>query len=423
MSSSSAILLVGVCSAVVSGLLGVLAGLSHGARARARLREQLASARPSGSDQDLLAAVQEVSGRTMAEQSRQLLSIAETRYQSLEQASSLRWQTQGESVVARLQEYAERLARLEEQRQRESAVLADAVGGLRRSQDELRAETRGLAGALKDNRVRGTWGEVQLRRVLEQAGMVAHADFVEQPVVTGPVGDGHAGGTGGGGGRSARPDVVVSLPNGRTVVIDAKAPLDAYLRASACDDGPERSQHLAEHARALAAHVDALARRRYDEMVAGSVDFVVLFLPGDVFLSAALDARPDLFDEAADHDVILAAPGTLLAFLRGVACGWREQQVAEEAQAVAALGRELHERLVVFAEHYGALGVALGRAVGTYNQALGSMERRLLVTARRLEEHGAGSRRAVPSLDQLDEHPRLVSAPGLLGSNADEGAA
>lgn len=422
MSSSTALLLVAVCSAVVSGLIGVLAGLSHGARGRARLREQLASARPPGSDQDLLAAVQEVSGRTMAEQSRQLLSLAETRYQSLEQASSLRWQTQGEAVVARLQEYAERLARLEEQRQRESAVLTDAVGGLRRSQDELRAETRGLAGALKDNRVRGTWGEVQLRRVLEQAGMVPHADFVEQPVVSGPVGDANAGGSDSSA-RSARPDVVVRLPNGRTVVIDAKAPLDAYLRASACDDGPERRQHLAEHARALAAHVDALARRRYDELVTGSVDFVVLFLPGDVFLSAALDARPDLFDEAADRDVILAAPGTLLAFLRGVACGWREQQVAEEAHAVADLGRELHERLVVFAEHYGALGAALGRAVGTYNQALGSMERRLLVTARRLEEHGAGSRRAVPGLDQLDEHPRLVSAPDLSASNADEGAA
>lgn len=412
MTHSTSLVLVAVGVAVVAATIGVLVGRARGAAERAHLREQLAAARALGGHDELLRAVQQVSGRTMAEQSRQLLTLAESRYQSLEQASSLRWQTQGESVVARLQEYAERLTRLEEQRQRESAVLADAVGGLRRSQEELRAETRGLAGALKDNRVRGTWGEVQLRRVLEQSGMVAHADFVEQPVVGGGVGE-----------RSARPDVVVRLPNGRTVVIDAKAPLDAYLRASGCDDDAERARHLADHARALAGHVEALSRRRYDELVSGSVDFVVLFLPGDVFLSAALDVRPDLFDVAAELDVILAAPGTLLAFLRGVACGWRERQVAEEAQAVAELGRELHERLAVFAEHYGVLGAALGRAVGAYNQTLGSMERRLLVTARRLEEHGAGSRRTVPSPEALEEHPRLVSAPDLLATAADEGAA
>ena len=207
---------------------------------------------------------------------------------------------------------------------------------------------------------------------------------------------------------------MVRLPNGRCVVIDAKAPLDAYLRASACDDPDRRDDLLAEHANAVAGHVTALSRRGYEQMVGGSVDFVVMFVPGDAFLSAAFEARPELLEVAADQDVILASPSTLLAFLRGVASGWRERQVAEEAQAVADLGRELHERVAVFAEHFAVVGGALGRAVGAYNQAAGSMERRLLVTARRFEEHGAGSRRPIPVSDGVDDLPSAPSAPELV---------
>lgn len=387
---------------VLAGAAGFVLGRMAGAERVTELREQLARASASvGTDEAVLGQFRAVSGQAMAEQSGQLLRLAESRYQTLEQSSELRWRAQGEAVLSKLDEYATRLARLEEQRQRETAVLSDAVGSLRRSNEDLRAEARGLAGALRDNKVRGSWGEVQLRRVLEQAGMVAHADFVEQPVVAA-------------GGRSARPDVVVRLPNGRCVVIDAKAPLDAFLRASACEDEDARAAQLADHARAVASHVGSLAARRYDELVDGSVDFVVLFVPGDAFLSAALDVRPDLFELAADQDVILASPGTLLAFLRGVACGWRERQVADEAAEVAALGRELHERLVVFAEHFGSVGTALGRAVTTYNQALGSMERRLLVTARRLEDHGVASRKDLPDLQGLVEVPGLIAAPDLL---------
>lgn len=391
--------------AVVSGALGFVLGSARAAERVARLREQVARAEArSGVDDAMLDAFRSASGRTMAEQSQQLLTLAETRYRTLEQSSELHWRAQGEAVVARLEEYAARLVRLEEQRQRESAVLSDAVQGLRRSNEELRAEARGLAGALTDRTVRGTWGEVQLRRVLEQAGMVAHADFVEQATHRGSGGDG-------------RPDVVVRLPNGRCVVIDAKAPLDAYLRASACTDQAARTAALGDHARAVAGHVAALSRRDYEHMVPGSVDFVVMFVPGDVFLSAAFDHRPDLFDLAADQDVILASPGTLLAFLRGVASGWRERQVAEEAEAVAALGRELHERVARFAEHFGAVGTALGRAVVSYNQALGSMERRLLVTARRFEDHGAGSRRTIEVTEPLVDLPLLMSAPELVGES------
>ncbi len=389
-------------AAVVGVVVGLSIGVMRSAERITRLREELARARAnSGVDEQLLDVFRSASDRSMAEQGRQLLALAETRYRGLEHSSELHWKAQGDAVVARLEEYAARLAGLEQQRQRESAVLHEAVGTLRRSNEEIRAEARGLAGALKDNRVRGTWGEVQLRRVLEQAGMVAHADFVEQ--------ESHSGidGTG-------RPDVVVSLPNGRRVVIDAKAPLDAYLRASACADDATREQELRAHADAVAGHVSALSRRRYEHLVDGSVDFVVMFVPGDVFLSAAFEVHPDLFEVAADRDVILASPGTLLAFLRGVACGWREHQVAEEAEAVAALGRELHDRIAVFAGHFGAVGTALGRAVGSYNHALGSMERRLLVTARRFEEHGAASRRTVPTAQPLVDLPALMTAPELV---------
>jgi DNA recombination protein RmuC len=391
--------------AVVSGALGFTLGSARATERIARLREQLARVDARGAvDHDLLEVFRSASGRTMAEQSQQLLTLAETRYRTLEQSSEMNWRAQGEAVVARLEEYASRLTRLEEQRQRESAVLGEAVSSLRRSNDELRAEARGLAGALTDRTVRGTWGEVQLKRVLEQAGMVAHADFVEQST--------HRDQGGGG-----RPDVVVRLPNGRCVVIDAKAPLDAYLRATACTDEVARSGALGEHARAVAAHVTALSRRDYEHLVPGSVEFVVMFVPGDVFLSAAFDQRPELFDLAAEQDVILASPGTRLAFLRGVASGWSERQVAEEAEAVAALGRELHERVARFAEHFGAVGNALGRAVVSYNQALGSMERRLLVTARRFEDHGAGSRRSIVEPEPLVDLPLLMSAPELVGES------
>jgi DNA recombination protein RmuC len=397
--------LTAIAAVVVAGLLGYLIASARSAERIARLREEVARARAAnGVDESLLEVFRTASGHSMAEQSEQFLALAETRYQTLERSAELHWKAQGDAVVARLEAYAMRLGHLEEQRQRESAVLGEAVVSLRRSNEEIRTEARRLAGALKDNKVRGSWGEVQLRRVLEQAGMVAHADFVEQRSLRSADGAG-------------RPDVVVRLPNGRCVVIDAKAPLDAYLRATECEDERERTAHLVEHGRAVASHATALSRRDYEHLP-GSVDFVVMFVPGDAFLSAAFDAQPALFESAANQDVILASPGTLLAFLRAVACGWRERQVAEEAEQVAALGKELHERVARFAEHFGAVGASLGRAVGAYNQAVGSMERRLLVTARRFEDHGAGSRRDLPEPQTLVDRPLLMSAPELVGERA-----
>lgn len=384
---------------LLAAALGYVAGRARSTERESRLREQLARAESqTRTDAQLVEAVRSVSATTMAEQSEQLLRLGESRNAQLEQLSRAHWREQGDAVVGRLGEYAERLARLEQQRQGESAVLRQAMDELRRTNEEVRTEARGLASAMRDNTIRGAWGEMQLRRVLEQSGMEPHADFLEQRGVRG---------------GSLRPDVVVRLPNDRCVVIDAKAPLDAFLRAAACDDDVERTRLLVEHARSVAGHVAALARRRYDDAVPGSVDFVVMFIPGDGYLSSAFEHRPGLFEEAAAQDVILASPSTLLAFLRGMATGWRERVVADEAEAIAALGRELHERVAIFAEHFVGVGTALGRAVGSYNQAVGSMESRLLVTARRFEHHAAGSRRAIPSVEGVDELPVAPSATEL----------
>src|SRR5690606_9320806 len=266
-----------VMTGVVCALAGAAAARAVGLSREAALREELAALRAaSTAEEGLLDAFRSVSGQALQEQSEHLYRVAEHRYQLLERTAEQHWRAQGESLLGRLGEHAAHLRELEAQRTRDAAALRSAVEELRRANAELRDEARGLAAALTHNRVRGTWGEVQLRRVLEAAGMEAHADFVEQQGVTGPD-------------RHARPDVVVRLPNERCVVIDAKAPLDGYLRAAECDDPDERATHLASHARAVAAHVTALSRRRYEELVEGAVDFVVMFVPGDAFLSAAFE--------------------------------------------------------------------------------------------------------------------------------------
>lgn len=337
-------------------------------------------------------AVRNAAALSSSDQTHQLVEVASGRFELMEQASAQRWRASGEVMGRHLDQLSAHLSRLEAERLRDAERLANSVEALRRSSDQVRDEARGLAAALNDGAARGSWGEMQLRRVLEHAGMVANADFVEQHSARGEHGAG-------------RPDMVVRLPNRRSVVVDSKAPLDAYLRASAAEDPAVRRAELDAHARAMAGHVDQLAARGYDDMVEGSVDFVVMFVPGEAFLSAALEHSPDLLERAASRNVVLASPSTLLVFLRGVAAGWREERIADEAAAIAALGRELHERVAVFSEHFDSLGAALGRAVGSYNTAAGSMQHRLLVTARRLEELDAGSRRATTVPRTVDDLP------------------
>ena len=245
----------------------------------------------------------------------------------------------------------------------------DALGAHLR---QLAAETAGLRGALSSPNARGRWGELQLRRVCEVAGMAEHCDFVQQV---------HAAG--------ARPDLVVRLPGRREVVVDAKAPLEAYLAAHHATSADERVAHLASFGRHVRGHVAALSGKAYWSRFDRTPEFVVLFLPSEALFAAALEQCPDLIERGAGSNVIVASPTTLIALLRCVAYGWREERVAESAREVAQLGRELYGRLSVLTDHFTRAGRSLDAAVKAHNDAVGSFESRVLVTARRLQDHGA----------------------------------
>ncbi len=378
-----------LCAAIA--LTGLVRWRHRAAVSAEKLAAQLEEARRQQRSEDqLLDAVRALTSEAFREHSRDFLALATEKQSQIEASAEVRWDTQGRLLASKLDEYSQRLAELEKARQGDAGSLRQALETLGRQSHEVRTEAAKLAAALRDNKVRGLWGEMQLRRVLEVSGMSGHVDYVEQ---TG-VGDGR---------RSGRPDVVVQLPNGRSVVIDAKTPLAEFLKATDAEDLDVRAVHTTAHAKAVHEHIKALSRRDYTSMVDGCVDFVVLFVPGDAFLTAALDARPELLEEAFSQDVVLASPSTLLAFLRGVASGWQERQINEQSEEIARVGRELHERVVVFLEHFAALGSSLDRSVDNYNSALGSMESRLLVSARRLEELGASSGRQLGAPNRVEE--------------------
>ena len=280
---------------------------------------------------------------------------------------------------------------------------AHARGALDEQLRALAGETRALAGALRQPHTRGRWGELQLRRVVELAGMTAHCDFVEQRSVA----------TDDGG--LLRPDLVVRLPGGKQVIVDSKAPLHAFLAAAEATDEIARTSALAAHARLLREHVRRLSAKAYWDQFATAPDFVVLFLPGEHFWSAALEADPELLEDGARRNVLVATPTTLIALLRAVAYGWRQERVADDARAVAQLGRELHRRLETFADHLGRVGRGLSAAVRAYDGAVGSFEQRVLPSARRLAEHGVVSAGLEPAgLERVEpavRRPDLPAAP------------
>jgi DNA recombination protein RmuC len=282
------------------------------------------------------------------------------------------------------------LQRLERDRQQARGALDEQIRALAAGQDRLRTETGALVAALRQPQTRGRWGELQLRRVVELAGMTAHCDFIEQTALV--TDDG-----------LLRPDLVVQLPGGKQVIVDAKAPLNAFLDAYEAGDETTRTAALASHARLLREHVRRLSAKAYWDQFETAPDFVFLFLPGEHFYSAALEADPSLLEEGARQSVLIATPTTLIALLRAVAYGWQQERVAEDARAVAQLGRELHRRLETFAEHLQRVGTRLRSVVGAYNDAVGSFEHRVLPGARRLGEHGVVSpERGLAVLERVD---------------------
>ena len=302
-----------------------------------------------------------------------------------------------EPLERTLGEVNARLHDLELARRDAYVSLTEQVQGLRHTHELLRDQTGNLVTALRSPGTRGRWGELQLRRAVELAGMTRFCDFTEQTTVD--TGDGRR-----------RPDVIVHLPGGKQVVIDAKVPLQAYLEAMEAPDEPARDRRLSDHSRQLRAHVMQLAGKAYWEQFQPAPDFVVLFIPGDPLLGAALEHDPALLDDAATRRVLLATPVTLIAVLRAVAMGWRHEALAASAQQVCDLGRELHKRLCTLGQHVAGVGQNLERAVDAYNRAVGSLETRVFVTARRFADLDVTDAELKPlaPVDRIPRRPQLA---------------
>lgn len=334
-----------------------------------------------------------------------LLTLAEERFRTIQEQASgeLRARTDAISAVVaplseKLAEYQRQTQAFAESSQRGFGEVGQQLRDVVAATGTLQQETARLVTALRTPHVRGRWGEVALRRVAELAGMSLHCDFLEQST--------HAGDEG-----RLRPDVVVRLPAGRTIIVDAKVALTAYLDALEAGSEEERRSHLQRHATQLRTHVAKLAERGYAGQLRDSAEFVVLFIPGDTFLAAAAEVDPMLIEQALERQIVIATPSTLIALLRAVAYGWRQEKLAENAQRISDLGRDLHDRLATLVTRLASTGHQLGKVVRAYNDTVGSLETRVLPAVRRFEELGVPSRRPRTDPARVDVQ---VRQPALL---------
>lgn len=309
------------------------------------------------------------------------------------------------------------IARLERERRQAQGELASMVRQLHEGVGTLRQETGNLVSALKRPNTRGSWGEIQLRNVIEMAGMVEHCDFLEQSSVASDEG-------------MLRPDVLVKLPGDKVIVVDSKVPLDAYLSHLEAQTDDERALHLARHAKQTREHITKLASKGYQRQFDGTPDLVVMFVPSDGIYQAALAQDPSLIEYGVHQQVLMATPTTLIGLLRAVHYGWRQEQIAESAKAIAEAGRELHKRLAVFVDPLAKVGRQLGSAVDAYNQAARSFDARLAPKARELAQMGAASGRELATAELIESSPQAPSAQleelpegGLISVSRDLGAA
>ncbi|MFA6470751.1 MAG: DNA recombination protein RmuC [Candidatus Latescibacterota bacterium] len=297
-----------------------------------------------------------------------------------------------------LTKYEIHVREMEEKRGQAYGMLTEQVRALLEGQKELKTETGKLADAFRRPEIRGRWGEIQLRNTVEMAGMLEYCDFLEQPSSTSETG-------------IQRPDLVVRLPGGRNIAVDAKTPINAYIDSLSFSDEKSREEKLAVFARNVKDQIHNLGRKEYWKQFKDSPDMVVLFLPGEVFYTAALRLDPSLIEEGIANRVILASPTTLIVLLRVVAMGWREERLAENARKISDLGKELYTRIVTLTEYFASLGGALKRSVECYNQAVGSLESRVLVSARKFSDLGSGSEKSIEDLESLEIQTRSLNIP------------
>jgi DNA recombination protein RmuC len=369
-------------TAIITLLLGLALGggaVALWARERlARARDELATANSHSQWEDHLKAA---TGDALLKSQASLLELTEAKLAPIKET---------------LNKFEAQSRQLEDKRAREVTAIGERLREVAQGQEKLRTETGSLVTALRTPHVRGRWGEMQLKRVVELAGMLEYCDFRTQESTRDDEGG------------LLRPDLVVKLPGGKTIVVDSKVPLDAYFDAVNTDDVDLKRAHLARHAAQLRDHIGKLGQKRYWRQFESSPEFVVMFVDEGLY-RAALDQDGSLLEAGAESGVIVASPATLIGLLRSVSYGWQQETVAESARAISALGRDLYERLGVFAGHFAKAGRGLDTAVVAYNQAVKSFEHRLLVTARKFPEHGV-TNDELPNVGQIERTTQELTA-------------
>ena len=361
---------------------------------------------------------QALSAQALNENNQTFLTLAKStleRYQSEAQGDLDQRQKAVETLVSPIKEtlekYDQQIQAIEKTRSEAYGSLSQQVQSLLTSQHKLEAETGNLVKALRMPQVRGRWGELTLRRVVELALMIPYCDFEEQQSLSTETG-------------KLRPDMTVHLPGGKNIVVDAKAPIQAYLDALDAPDEDSRRLCLQAHARQIRARLQELSSKAYWDRLDSSPEFVIMFIPGESFYGAALEQDPQLIEDGVAQRVILATPLTLIALLRAVAFGWRQERIAENARQISDLGKELYERVAILTEHLRGLGKNLGSSVDAYNKFIGSLESRVLVSARKFKELGSTAQEDILELAPIEQSIRDIQSPELLviqeGNNGSE---